>query len=517
MRYFVAVLAIALATAVFSGEADGQDYCRGDFNGDNRIDFADFLFFVEAFNSGSLNCEGYSLRDTTIVTQIDTFRMTVRDTLIVEVEDTTRINTLTQQRDSARADASKWRGKYDGLKNAYDYNRTVLLSDTTAVKRNVIEVINSLPDTTQAFVRERLSITCVGGSTPSTPTSVGGGSSGGDGGSGSGSSSPDLIVESPSVDNTTLTPGQSVTLSATVRNQGTAEVAATTLRYYQSSDATITTDDTAVGKDAVSELAASATSEQSSSVTAPSTTGTYYYGACVASVSGESNTDNNCSTGVRVTVSSGGGGDSEIVEIPDAVLRNHIENRLGKARGVPITRAEMATLRRIDARNKHITDLTGLEFATNLEWLDLSHNQISDITALSGLTKLERLYLNHNPISDISVLAGLTNLTSLELHGTNQITDISHLSGLTKLDTLSIGHNPISDISALAGLTNLTSLELAYIGLLDISALAGLTKLRTYAKKNGIDPPSSHWRSVWRNQHAWITASICLAVRSIIP
>ena len=155
---YLAVVAIALATAVFSGEADGQDYCRGDFNGDNRIDFADFLFFVEAFNSGSLNCEGYSLRDTTIVTQIDTLRMTVRDTLIVEVEDTTRINTLTQQRDSARADASEWRGKYDGLKDAYDHNRAVLQSDTAAVKRSVIEVINSLPDTTQAFVRERLSI-----------------------------------------------------------------------------------------------------------------------------------------------------------------------------------------------------------------------------------------------------------------------------------------------------------------------------------------------------------------------
>ena len=166
MRYYVAVLAIAvLAVVGFSGEADGQDYCRADFNGDTRIDFADFLFFVEAFNQ-QVSCEGYSFRDTTIVTRIDTFR----DTLIVEVEDTTRINTLTGQRDSARADASKWRGKYDGLKNAYDYNRTVLLSDTAAVKRSVIEVIDSLPDTTQAFVRERLSISCVGGSTPSTPS-----------------------------------------------------------------------------------------------------------------------------------------------------------------------------------------------------------------------------------------------------------------------------------------------------------------------------------------------------------
>ena len=42
---------------------------------------------------------------------------------------------------------------------------------------------------------------------------------------------------------------------------------------------------------------------------APSTPGTYYYGACVEPTVGESNTENNCSgdEGVRVTVSSGSG------------------------------------------------------------------------------------------------------------------------------------------------------------------------------------------------------------------
>ena len=121
------------------------------------------------------------------------------------------------------------------------------------------------------------------------------------------SRSPDLIVESPSVSDSTLTPGQSFTLRATVRNRGTARSAATTLRYYQSSNATITTSDTEVGTDSVSGLSASGTGSESISLTAPSSTGTYYYGACVASVSGESNTNNNCSVGVRVTVSSGGG------------------------------------------------------------------------------------------------------------------------------------------------------------------------------------------------------------------
>ena len=126
----------------------------------------------------------------------------------------------------------------------------------------------------------------------------------GDGGGGGTppSGNPDLVVESASVDDNTLTTRQSFTLNATVRNQGNASAAATTLRYYRSSDATISTDDTEVGTDAVSSLSAAGTSAESISLNAPSSAGTYYYGACVDNVSDESNTGNNCSAARRVTV-----------------------------------------------------------------------------------------------------------------------------------------------------------------------------------------------------------------------
>ena len=74
---------------------------------------------------------------------------------------------------------------------------------------------------------------------------------------------PDLIVESPSVSESDVEPGASFTLSATVRNGGDGEAAATTLRYYRSTDATITTGDTEVGTDAVSALAPAGTSDES--------------------------------------------------------------------------------------------------------------------------------------------------------------------------------------------------------------------------------------------------------------
>ena len=114
--------------------------------------------------------------------------------------------------------------------------------------------------------------------------------------------SPDLVVQSASVSDSSLTPGQAFTLRATVRNQGMGASAATTLRYYRSSNATISTRDPQVGTDAVGALAASGSSAESIRLSAPSGAGTYYYGACVAGVTGESDTRNNCSPGVRVTV-----------------------------------------------------------------------------------------------------------------------------------------------------------------------------------------------------------------------
>ena len=113
---------------------------------------------------------------------------------------------------------------------------------------------------------------------------------------------PDLVMASSSVSDSGPAAGATFTLSVTVRNDGDGESVATTLRYYRSTDATITTADTSVGTDDVGVLLASGSSAESISLTAPSTPGTCYYGACVDVVTGESNTTNNCSIPVSVTV-----------------------------------------------------------------------------------------------------------------------------------------------------------------------------------------------------------------------
>ena len=113
---------------------------------------------------------------------------------------------------------------------------------------------------------------------------------------------PDLAVDTPTVDVSAPAAGASFTLSATVRNQGNGPSASTRLRYFRSSDPTITTGDTQVGSLSVRPLGAPGGSVNSIRPTVPSTPGTYYYGACVDSVAGESDTTNNCSTALKVVV-----------------------------------------------------------------------------------------------------------------------------------------------------------------------------------------------------------------------
>ena len=104
---------------------------------------------------------------------------------------------------------------------------------------------------------------------------------------------PDLVVEAL-VSKSVLTPGQPFTLSATVRNRGDEQAAATMLRYYRSDSATIDATDTQLGTAAVDSLASLAERAYSIDLTAPTSEGRYYYGACVESFAGERNINNNC-------------------------------------------------------------------------------------------------------------------------------------------------------------------------------------------------------------------------------
>ena len=74
-----------------------------------------------------------------------------------------------------------------------------------------------------------------------------------------------------------------------------------------------------------------------------------------------------------------------------------LQKSLAKTPMLQLAVEDMEKLGRLDARNRDIRDLTGLQFATNATELHLYSNfSISDLSPLAGLINLELLRVDGN-------------------------------------------------------------------------------------------------------------------------
>ena len=108
-----------------------------------------------------------------------------------------------------------------------------------------------------------------------------------------------------------------------------------------------------------------------------------------------------------------------------------------------LTPEDVALLTAIQADEKNIQSLVGLEHCTALEFLSLMGNQIADVRPLANMTNLTWLSLVNNQIVDVAPLTNMTDLYSLQLMD-NQIADVGPLLNLTNLQNLSLYNNPLS-------------------------------------------------------------------------
>lgn len=195
------------------------------------------------------------------------------------------------------------------------------------------------------------------------------------------------------------------------------------------------------------------------------------------------------------------------IAFEDPNLEAVVRETIGKPTG-QLMNTDVAHITELNASNRGISSLGGIEHLVKLYDLNIGYNNISDLSPLSGLTDLMYLYAWNNTFSDLTPLSGLTNLRMLYFHEC-PVTDLTPIAGLTDLGTLAGHDSLITDISPIAGLTdlsfirNLTNMESLYlhsnqisdIGVLgnmaelddllihgnqiaDITPLAGLTKLK---------------------------------------
>ena len=115
-----------------------------------------------------------------------------------------------------------------------------------------------------------------------------------------------------------------------------------------------------------------------------------------------------------------------------AVVEEVLREEIGLPADIPLQKEHMRLLVHIIADNRGIRSLQGLEFAINLEELDVYRNQIEDISPLTNLPKLSRLVIWDNQVLDLSPLASIPTLTDLNTSN-NPISDLRPLSKLTGL------------------------------------------------------------------------------------
>lgn len=167
-----------------------------------------------------------------------------------------------------------------------------------------------------------------------------------------------------------------------------------------------------------------------------------------------------------------------VVTFTDPVLEKMVRGAMGRPEGdITVADAGAVTgldlsleMRRYISEEPSIRDISGLEFFTNLEILDLSYQAVTDLSPLEGLDKLTALSLDDNPVEDITPLAGLTNLQWLALsHCAAQ--DYRPLANLVNLIYLRLDNSTIRYLSPLTPLTDLRHLYLANSPVDDYSPL----------------------------------------------
>ncbi len=252
----------------------------------------------------------------------------------------------------------------------------------------------------------------------------------------------DLVVEQVSVSKSTLAPGEAFTLSATVRNQGTDNAAATTLSYRYlmfDVDGTILTDTISeVGTDDVGALGANESSAHSINLTAPTSPGTHYYGAVV--IDSENPRSNNVD-GVIITVK---GFDFDF-SVPAGISMIHVPLDVTKVDGVAKTIESISDLYNTLGGSGVVTFLITYDPATG-DWL--SYFGASDKGTATDRTLTD----------DMGIIANLITPTTIRLTGaalgtggssTISLTPGLNLVGLPLRDSTI---NRVSDLFTLDGI-----------------------------------------------------------------
>ena len=165
---------------------------------------------------------------------------------------------------------------------------------------------------------------------------------------------------------------------------------------------------------------------------------------------------------------------------PDAIFRSYL---MGQYPSGTITTAQLNARDTLNLAYKGISDMTGVQYFTQLKRLDLYSNNLTTID-VSANTKLIYLNLGYNKLTSLNVES---NTVLQELYLQNNQISLFSVTNHSALRTLWIANNPnlTSTIYGLASCTAITYLDCEDCAITDLSAVSGMTNLeKLYARYN---------------------------------
>lgn len=188
------------------------------------------------------------------------------------------------------------------------------------------------------------------------------------------------------------------------------------------------------------------------------------------------------------------------VNIPNEYLKKAINKELGRSLDQKITQKDLESLKKLSSdflsmdvdedsyKSRGISDLTGLEYAVNLEWVDLSENSISDLSPLRNSVNIKWLELDRNKISDLKPLSNIKKLEHLNIYNNAGIMDLKPIAGLTELKWIDMHHcsrgkDPLN-VEELVTLKKLEYLSIETNLVDDVSFVKELPNLTTFSCNN---------------------------------
>lgn len=134
----------------------------------------------------------------------------------------------------------------------------------------------------------------------------------------------------------------------------------------------------------------------------------------------------------------------------------------------------------LEADNRGVTSLEGVQYFVNLHFLNVPNNNIANVEKLAYLHNLEVLDLTNNKVENIDSIKNCVNLVFLRLSN-NKIKVIPDLSKHTRLAIIEAGNNSIESLSTISAAPNLERLSLENN---DITSLLALKKNKTLVNLN---------------------------------